>query len=107
MMDITGLGMGTWNMGEDPQRKKDEISAIRYGLDNGISIIDTAEMYGEGKSESLIGQALEGYDRTKVYLISKFYPYHATPELERKSLEASFKKIEDRLLRFILASLAG
>lgn len=107
MMDITGLGMGTWNMGEDPQKKKDEIAAIRYGLDNGISIIDTAEMYGEGKSESLIGQALEGYDRTKVYLISKFYPYHATPELERKSLEASLKRLKTDYLDLYLLHWRG
>ena len=68
---LTGLGIGTWNIGEDLKKKKDEIAAIRYGLDNGVNIIDTAEMYGEGKSEKLIGQAIKGYDRSKLFLISR------------------------------------
>ena len=59
---LTGLGIGTWNIGEDLKKKKDEMAAIRYGLDNGVNIIDTAEMYGEGKSEKLIGQAIKGYE---------------------------------------------
>lgn len=106
-MDLTGLGMGTWNMGEDPKKQKDEIAAIRYGLDNGLKIIDTAEMYGEGKSESLIGKAIKGYDRSQMYLISKFYPYHATPELERKSLEASLKRLGTDYLDLYLLHWRG
>ena len=69
---LTGLGIGTWGIGEDPKNKKDEIAAIRYGLDNGLNIIDTAEMYGDGKSEELIGEAIKDYDRDKLFLISKF-----------------------------------
>ena len=60
---LSGLGIGTWGIGEDPKKKKDEIAAIRYGLDNGLNIIDTAEMYGDGKSEKLIGEAIRDYDR--------------------------------------------
>lgn len=106
-MDLTGLGIGTWNIGEDPKKKKDEIAAIRYGLDNGIKIIDTAEMYGEGKSETLVGQAIKGYDRSQIYLISKFYPYHATPKLERKSLEASLKRLGTDYLDLYLLHWRG
>ena len=91
--ELTGLGMGTWGMGEDPKKKKDEIASLRYGLDNGVKIIDTAEMYGEGTSESLVGEAIKGYDRSDLFLITKFYPYHATPELERQSLENSLKRL--------------
>lgn len=91
--ELTGLGMGTWGMGENPKKKKDEISALRYGLDNGIKIIDTAEMYGEGKSESLIGEAIKGYNRSDLFLITKFYPYHASPALERQSLQNSLKRL--------------
>lgn len=90
---LTGLGIGSWGFGEDPKKKKDEIAAIRYGLDHGLSVIDTAEMYGDGQSEELIGEAIKGYDREKLFLISKFYPYHATPKLERQSLEASLKRL--------------
>lgn len=50
-------------------------------------------MYGDGQSEQLIGEAIKGYDRDQLFLISKFYPYHATPELERRSLEASLKRL--------------
>lgn len=106
-MNLVGLGMGTWNMGEDPKLKKDEIKALRYGLDNGLNIIDTAEMYGEGKSESLVGEAIKGYDRSNLFLISKFYPYHATPELERKSLQASLKRLGTDYLDLYLLHWRG
>lgn len=91
--ELTGLGMGTWGMGEDPKKKKDEITSLRYGLDNGVKIIDTAEMYGEGTSESLVGEAIKGYNRSELFLITKFYPYHASPDLERQSLENSLKRL--------------
>lgn len=90
---LTGLGLGTWGLGENPGKKNNEIAALRYGLDHGIKIIDTAEMYGEGQSEELVGQAIKGYDRDDLFLITKFYPYHATPELERRSLEKSLKRL--------------
>lgn len=104
---LTGLGIGTWGIGEDPKNKKDEIAAIRYGLDNGLNIIDTAEMYGDGKSEELIGEAIKDYDRDKLFLISKFYPYHATPELERKSLEASLERLGTDYLDLYLLHWPG
>src|SRR5699024_6863699 len=104
---LTGLGIGTWGIGEDPKNKKDEIAAIRYGLDNGLNIIDTAEMYGDGKSEELIGEAIKDYDRDKLFLISKFYPYHATPELERKSLEASLERLGTDYLDLYLLHWRG
>lgn len=106
-MDLTGIGMGTWNIGEDPKKKKDEIAALRYGLDNGIRIIDTAEMYGEGKSEKLIGEAIKGYDRSQMYIISKFYPYHATPDLERKSLEETLTRLNTDYLDLYLLHWRG
>ena len=104
---ISGLGIGTWAIGEDPAKRKDEIAAIRYGLDNGLNIIDTAEMYGDGKSEELVGEAIKGYYRNKVFLISKFYPFHATPELERKSLEASLKRLGTDYLDLYLLHWRG
>ena len=65
--NLSGLGMGTWGIGEDASKKKDELAALRYGLDHGIKVIDTAEMYGEGKSEKLVGEAIKGYDRSKIF----------------------------------------
>lgn len=106
-MGLTGLGIGTWNIGVNSKKEKDEIAAIRYGLDNGLKVIDTAEMYGEGKSEKLVSKAIKGYDRSKIYLISKFYPYHATPKLERKSLEASLDRLGTDYLDLYLLHWRG
>ena len=105
--NLSGLGMGTWRIGEDASKKKDELAALRYGLDNGIKVIDTAEMYGEGKSEKLVGEAIRGYDRSKIFLISKFYPYHASPELERQSLEKSLKRLGTDYLDLYLMHWPG
>ena len=64
-------------------------------------------MYGEGKSEKLVGEAIKGYDRSKLFLISKFYPYHATPELERQSLEASLERLGTDYLDLYLLHWRG
>ena len=101
------IGMGTWNIGEDSTKRKNEINALRYGIENGITVIDTAEMYGEGKSENLVGEAIKGYDRSQLYLISKFYPYHATPQLERKSLERSLQRLGTDYLDLYLLHWRG
>ncbi|MBY7144513.1 aldo/keto reductase [Virgibacillus sp. NKC19-3] len=89
--DLFPIGMGTWHMGDSPSKRNQEIEALRYGLENGIEVIDTAEMYGEGNSEALIGEAIQDVKREGMYLISKFYPFHAQePELER-ALEHSLQ----------------
>jgi diketogulonate reductase-like aldo/keto reductase len=74
---IPALGMGTWHMGEDPQRRDAEITALRGGLDLGLNLIDTAEMYGDGATEDLVGAAI-GARRGEVFLVSKVMPHHAT-----------------------------
>ena len=71
------LGQGTWEMG-DPSRRREEIAALRYGLDLGMTLIDTAEMYGEGAAEELVGEAIEDRPRSEVYIVSKVYPHNAT-----------------------------
>ena len=70
------LGMGTWHMGEDPAARAAEVAALRLGLDLGIALIDTAEMYGEGGAEEVVGEAIRGR-RDGVFVVSKFYPHHA------------------------------
>jgi len=64
------LGQGTWRMGEDTSRRGEEIAAIRYGVELGLTLIDTAEMYGDGGAEEMLGEALRGL-RDKVFLVSK------------------------------------
>jgi diketogulonate reductase-like aldo/keto reductase len=70
------LGQGTWNMGEDPGAREREIAALRLGLDLGMTLVDTAEMYGEGGAEDVVGAAIAGR-RDEVFLVSKAYPHHA------------------------------
>src|SRR6267378_6025562 len=74
---IPALGLGTWRMGENPSLRDSEIATLRLALDLGINVIDTAEMYGEGRAEELIGEALADR-RDEVFLVSKVYPHHAS-----------------------------
>lgn len=74
---IPALGQGTWHMAEDPRRRRDEIAALRLGIDLGMSLIDTAEMYADGDAEVLVGEAIKGR-REQVFLVSKVLPHHAT-----------------------------
>jgi diketogulonate reductase-like aldo/keto reductase len=74
---VPAIGQGTWHMGDDPSMRAEEIATIRLGLDLGATLIDTAEMYGEGAAETLIGEAVEGR-RDEVFLVSKVYPHNAS-----------------------------
>ncbi|MBC8007548.1 MAG: aldo/keto reductase [Prolixibacteraceae bacterium] len=74
---IAALGQGTWNMGEKSGSRAEEILTLQLGLDHGLKLIDTAEMYGEGKAEELIGKAIAGR-RDKAFLVSKVYPHNAS-----------------------------
>src|SRR6201996_1364006 len=73
---VPALGQGTWRMGEDARLRKQEIAALRAGVDLGLTLIDTAEMYGDGATESLLGEALAAI-RDQVFLVSKAYPQNA------------------------------
>src|SRR5262245_24391271 len=74
---VPALGMGTWMIGQNKAARSEEIATIRLGLDLGSSLIDTAEMYGEGRAEELIGEAMAGR-RDEIFLVSKVYPHNAT-----------------------------
>src|SRR4051794_14190463 len=78
------LGQGTWGMGEDPSRRRGEMEALRLGFELGMTHIDTAEMYGNGRAEELIGEAIKGH-REELFIVSKVYPHNAT---RRGTLEA-------------------
>jgi diketogulonate reductase-like aldo/keto reductase len=71
------LGQGTWHMGENPKHRDYEIAALELGIQYGMTVIDTAEMYGDGAAEELVGEATEGR-RKEVFLVSKVLPHHAT-----------------------------
>ena len=74
---VPALGQGTWFMGEQASRRAEEIEALRLGIELGATLVDTAEMYGDGSTETLVGGALEGL-RDKVFLVSKVYPHNAS-----------------------------
>ena len=100
--DVPALGLGTWMIGDDPNRRADEIAALRRGLDLGLSLIDTAEMYGEGASERLVGEAIVGR-RDEVFLVSKVYPHNASREGTVVACERSLKRLgTDRLDLYLL-----
>lgn len=75
--EVPVLGQGTWGMGEHPENRNNEIDALRFGIDVGMTVIDTAEMYGDGASEELVGKAIEGR-RSKVFLVDKVLPHYTT-----------------------------
>ena len=74
---VSAMGLGTWKLGDDPALRAEEIATLKLALDLGVTLIDTAEMYGDGLSESLIGEALVGR-RNEAFLVSKAYPHNAT-----------------------------
>jgi diketogulonate reductase-like aldo/keto reductase len=74
---IPVMGLGTWYLGENPERRAAELAALRLGIDRGLTLIDTAEMYGNGAAEALVGEAIAGR-RDEVFLVSKVLPSHAS-----------------------------
>ena len=74
---VPAFGLGTWHMGDDPANREEELATLRLGLDLGATLIDSAEMYGNGRAEELVGQAIAGR-RDEVFLVSKVLPEHAS-----------------------------
>lgn len=96
------LGQGTWMMGDRKDRRDGEIAALRAGIDLAMTLIDTAEMYGDGASETLIGEAIAGR-RDEVFLVSKAYPQNASLARLARSCEASLERLgTDRLDLYLL-----
>lgn len=99
---VPALGQGTWKMAENPSRRLDEVAALRHGIDLGLTLIDTAEMYADGAAETLVGQAVHGR-RDQVYLVSKVYPWNASTHALPQSCEASLRRLgTDRLDLYLL-----
>ena len=86
---VLAVGMGTWHMGDDPAKEKAEIDALQAGIKAGAAVIDTAEMYGEGNAETLVGKAIQPFTRGDLYLISKVYPWNASADELPKALDRS------------------
>jgi diketogulonate reductase-like aldo/keto reductase len=99
---IPALGQGTWSMGEKKRERAHELAALRLGFDLGITLIDTAEMYGDGNSEELVAEAIEGR-RDEVFLVSKVLPENATHRGTITACEGSLRRLKtDRLDLYLL-----
>lgn len=104
--EVCALGQGTWNMGDDPDKKEDEIRALQTGIELGMQAIDTAEMYGDGRSERLVGEAIRGR-RDNVFLISKVLPSHADYEGTIAACERSLKRLHTDCIDLYLLHWRG
>ena len=99
---VAALGQGTCQIAEDIALRAEEIATLRLGLDMGLTLIDTAEMYGDGRSEILVGEALAGR-RDEAFIVSKVYPHNATLAGTRKACTSSLKRLRtDRIDLYLL-----
>ncbi|MBB3345656.1 aldo/keto reductase [Sphingomonas sp. BK069] len=99
---VPALGQGSWMMGERADRRDEEIAALRTGIDLGMTLIDTAEMYADGESERVVGAAVEGR-RDDVFLVSKAYPQNTSRTRLTGACEASLERLgTDRLDLYLL-----
>jgi diketogulonate reductase-like aldo/keto reductase len=96
---LPALGLGTWRMGEDARQRSAEVRAVRLAIEMGYRVIDTAEMYGEGGAEEVVGQAvaqaLKAGDvkREELFVVSKVYPHNASRAGARVACERSLKRL--------------
>lgn len=99
---VPAFGLGSWCMGDDPAARAEEIATLRLGLDLGATLIDTAEMYGDGRAEQLVGEAIAGR-RDEVFLVSKVLPQNATRRGTVAACEKSLQRLKtDRLDLYLL-----
>ncbi len=93
------LGQGTWRMGENTRAHKDEVAALQLGIELGMTLIDTAEMYGEGGAEEVVADAIE-HQRDRVFVVTKVYPHNASRTELPKACERSLKRLRIYLLHW-------
>jgi diketogulonate reductase-like aldo/keto reductase len=89
---VPALGQGTWRMGENTRARKDEVAALRLGIELGMTLIDAAEMYGEGGAEKIVADAIDG-QRDRVFVVTKVYPHNSSRTELPKACERSLKRL--------------
>ena len=104
---LPAIGQGTWFLGEGRADPNEEQMALRAGIGAGLCLIDTAEMYGSGRSESLIGQAIKGEKREDLFLVSKVYPHNAGKAHIFKSCDDSLRRLGTDYLDLYLLHWRG
>lgn len=99
---MPAFGMGTWRFAQNSKSRVEEIATLRLGLDRGAALIDTAEMYGDGRAEQLVGEAVAGR-RDEVFLVTKVYPHNATRRGVPEACERSLQRLgTDRIDLYLL-----
>ncbi len=107
---IPVLGLGTWRMGEQAQLFNLEVAAVRHAIDRGIRLIDTAEMYGDGGAEEVVGEAMRDsghHCRDDLFIVSKVYPHNATYEGVIKACESSLQRLDTNRIDLYLLHWRG
>lgn len=100
--EVPALGQGTWHMGESPARAAEEAACLRAGIEAGMTLIDTAEMYGDGGAERVVAEAIAG-QREQVFIVSKVYPHNASAAGVARAAAASLKRLRtDRIDLYLL-----
>lgn len=103
---VPALGQGSWKFGESGREEADEVAALRAGVDVGMTLIDTAEMYGEGAAEKIVGHAIEGM-RDRVFLVTKAYPHHASRRELPLACERSLQRLGTDVIDLYLLHWRG
>ncbi|MGC2414962.1 MAG: aldo/keto reductase [Stellaceae bacterium] len=99
---VPAFGLGTWHMGEDRRRAADEVAAVKLGIELGMNLIDTAEMYGNGAAEEIVAEAAAGL-RDRLFIVSKVLPYNASQKGVIEACERSLKRLKtDRVDLYLL-----
>src|SRR5436853_2127663 len=103
---VPALGQGTWRMGENKNSHADEVAALRLGIDLGMTLIDTAEMYGEGGAEKVVADAIDG-QRDRVFVVTKVYPHNASRTELPKACEHTLKRLRIEIIDLYLLHWRG
>lgn len=106
-VEVPALGLGTWYLGDDAGRRAREIAALRTGIEKGMTLIDTAEMYGGGRSERLVGEAIKGTERARLFIVSKVLPNNAGRRGIFRSCEESLQRLGTDYLDLYLLHWRG
>lgn len=105
-LTLPAIGQGTWYMGESADQYQHEVAALQAGLECGLTVIDTAEMYADGGAECVVGEALQGR-RDRAWLVSKFYPWHAGAVDAMEACERSLRRLKTDYLDLYLLHWRG
>ncbi|SFP12398.1 aldo/keto reductase [Pseudomonas borbori] len=105
-VSVPAIGQGTWRMGEVASQRRAEVAALRQGIELGLGLIDTAEMYGEGGAELVVGEAIAGL-REQVFLVSKVYPHNASRQGVAAACARSLKRLRTERIDLYLLHWRG